>query len=179
MRCSAVEITEQYLAWVEATEPNVRAFITVAPDQARAARGGLWTSAWLQREPLAWGLWRACQSASRFACLAFACLPSADVQKRVRMLRVQMIFELEQARLCSICIFRYDAVNLGDGLPGHDTHSHCSKQWLHLSGKEVMRCQYLHAYAGHTVHSGAGDDCGGRACCAATFPPTTRLRWRG
>ena len=36
-----MEITEQYLARVEATEPDVRAFITVAPDQARAAARAL------------------------------------------------------------------------------------------------------------------------------------------
>jgi Asp-tRNA(Asn)/Glu-tRNA(Gln) amidotransferase A subunit family amidase len=33
---SALEVTEQYLARLEATEPRVRAFITVAAEQARA-----------------------------------------------------------------------------------------------------------------------------------------------
>ena len=33
---SALEITEQYLARLEATEPHVRAFITVAAEQARS-----------------------------------------------------------------------------------------------------------------------------------------------
>ena len=44
-----------------------------------------WTSAWPQRALPAWGLWRACQSASRFACHRRLKVSFAGLQKHICM----------------------------------------------------------------------------------------------